>query len=160
VVKPSPSNLTVPVISVNDTATGSYNDSEAEDIIDEFNASSEISVMSTSATKNSSQLSFSAIILVFIPLVIFAIASATRSFKSREGIKVSPAQESNTSKDIESHSAKTCGKDLTLDKTVFKKTKKRDHSDNLTTKNGLTMMIHITPGKHMLISPIRYKSIS
>jgi hypothetical protein len=160
VVKPSPSNLTVPTISVNDTATGSYNDSEANDIIDEFNASSENIVMSTSATKNSNQLSFSAIILICIPIVIFAIASATRSFKSREGIKVSSARKLNTSKDIESHSVKICGKDLTLDKIVFSKTEKRDHSDDFTNKNGLGMMIHITPGKHMLISPIRYKSIS
>jgi hypothetical protein len=154
-------NVTVPVIFVNDTVSGTYDNSEADDIIDEFNASTVDSVISVSTTKNSNKLISCAIILIFIPLVVFAIASATRSSKSREGIKVSSDHKLNPSIhiDIESQSTKAYRKDLMLDKTNLSKSKRREHSDFTTNTNGLAMVIQITPGNHMMISPMRYKSI-
>jgi hypothetical protein len=163
-------NGTVPVIFVNDTVTGTYeadnsevDNSEADNSeADESNESSVNSVMSASMTKTNKSIAC-AIILIFIPLVIFAIAFATRSSKSREGIEVSSACKLNSSNDIdiESQSTKANRKDLMLDRTDSNKSKRREHCyfTTVTNTDGLAMVIQITPGNHMMISPMRYKSI-
>lgn len=160
VVIPSPSpslyNSTVPTISQNDTVAETDDNSEADDTI-EVDGSTQSTVIKNNSSSTSTP---STILLITVPLVAFAVAFATRSFskiKNTFGIEIDSTHKLIAPKDVEFNfpENKEFEDRLLRDRANFHKSKRKNQSNLLTTKKGLAMMIHVTPGKHMLISEIQ-----